>query len=254
MLFQTLSWRWYKMGRIQAIVLAAGRGSRMLSDIPKQFMEIDGRPVVWYSLDAMEKSCVGDVVIVTAPEYIGFVKHDIVERYRLSKVRAVVSGGAQRYDSVWEGLKALRDMAGTESRRIVLIHDGARPMVTPELIARLAAGADMYRACIPGVKLKDTVRFIEEEDMCGATPQRARLRAVQTPQAFEFELCLRAYEMLETGDVSREDVTDDAMVVEAMCGVRARFIEGDERNIKITTPEDMMTARSLLISRSKGKN
>ena len=287
------------MGRIYGIVLAAGRGSRMNSDIPKQFMRLNGKPLLWYSLDAMQKSCVDDIVIATTDEYIGYVKSEIVTKYNLNKVRAVVAGGEQRYDSVWEGLKAIADIRSNETAiadvamtskedarqgleelpeknvrqaleelpeknaaheekqsvhgsasdgaDIVLIHDGARPLVTPELIERLATGARRYRACIPGVRLKDTVRYIGADGICGETPDRSLLRAVQTPQAFELELCMRAYEMLENADFPKSGITDDAIVVETICGVRSHFIDGDNRNIKVTTPEDIAIAESLLM-------
>lgn len=287
------------MGRIYGIVLAAGRGSRMNSDIPKQFMRLNGRPLLWYSLDAMQKSCVDDIVIATTDEYIGYVKSEIVTKYNLNKVKAVVAGGEQRYDSVWEGLKAIADIRSNETAiadvamtskedarqgleelpeknvrqaleelpeknaaheekqsvhgsasdgaDIVLIHDGARPLVTPELIERLAKGARRYRACIPGVRLKDTVRYIGADGICGETPDRSLLRAVQTPQAFELELCMRAYEMLETVNFPKNGITDDAIVVETICGVRSHFIDGDNRNIKVTTPEDIAIAESLLM-------
>ena len=286
------------MGRIYGIVLAAGRGSRMNSDIPKQFMRLNGRPLLWYSLDAMQKSCVDDIVIATTDEYIGYVKSEIVTKYNLNKVKAVVAGGEQRYDSVWEGLKAIADIRSNETAiadvamtskedarqgleelpeknarqgleelpetnaayeekqsvrdsasddaDIVLIHDGARPLVAPELIERLARGARRYRACIPGVRLKDTVRYIGADGICGETPDRSLLRAVQTPQAFELELCMRAYEMLENADFPKSGITDDAIVVETICGVRSHFIDGDNRNIKVTTPEDIAIAESLL--------
>ena len=286
------------MGRIYGIVLAAGRGSRMNSDIPKQFMRLNGRPLLWYSLDAMQKSCVDDIVIATTDEYIGYVKSEIVTKYNLNKVKAVVAGGEQRYDSVWEGLKAIADIRSNETAiadvamtskedarqgleelpeknarqgleelpetnaayeekqsvrdsasddaDIVLIHDGARPLVAPELIERLAKGARRYRACIPGVRLKDTVRYIGTDGICGETPDRSLLRAVQTPQAFELELCMRAYEMLENVDFPKSGITDDAIVVETICGVRSHFIDGDNRNIKVTTPEDIVIAENLL--------
>ena len=286
------------MGRIYGIVLAAGRGSRMNSDIPKQFMRLNGRPLLWYSLDAMQKSCVDDIVIATTDEYIGCVKSEIVTKYNLNKVKAVVAGGEQRYDSVWEGLKAIADIRSNETAiadvamtskedarqgleelpeknarqgleelpetnaayeekqsvrdsasddaDIVLIHDGARPLVAPELIERLAEGARQYRACIPGVRLKDTVRYIGTDCICGETPDRSLLRAVQTPQAFELELCMRAYEMLENADFPKSGITDDAIVVETICGVRSHFIDGDNRNIKVTTPEDIVIAENLL--------
>ena len=241
------------MGRIYAIVLAAGRGSRMHSEKPKQFMEIDGHEVLWYSLKAMEESCVTDVVVVTSAEYVEYVRRRYLKDGAgagSTKIRTVVAGGDERYDSVYEGLRAICGLKQPDSGDIVLIHDGARPMVTPELIARTAEGAARYKACIPGIPVKDTVRYIEADGSCGATPDRKLLRAVQTPQAFDLKVCCKAYEKLHIGELAADRITDDAMVVEAACGVKAMFVEGDYRNIKITTPEDILTAERFLKTRA----
>ena len=237
---------WGDMGRIYAIVLAAGKGSRMHSEKPKQFMEIDGHEVLWYSLKAMEESCVTDVVVVTSAEYVEYVRREYLENAGFKKIQTVVAGGYERYDSVYEGLRAICGLKQPDSGSLVLIHDGARPMVTPELIARTAEGAAKHKACIPGIPVKDTVRFIGEDGSCGATPDRSQLRAVQTPQAFDLKLCCKAYKKLHSGQLAADRITDDAMVVEAACGVKAMFVDGDYSNIKITTPEDILTAERFL--------
>ena len=143
--------------RYTAIVLAAGSGRRMQSDTPKQFMELCGHPLVYYSLYAFEKSPVDDIILVTGKDDVSYCRKEIVEACDFRKVRAVIPGGKERYLSVYEGLKAA---AGTD---YVLIHDGARPLVNGEIIARAVDGAREYSACVASMPVKDTIKAADAE-------------------------------------------------------------------------------------------
>jgi 2-C-methyl-D-erythritol 4-phosphate cytidylyltransferase len=232
-----------KMKKNVAIVLSAGMGSRMGSDIPKQYLPLYGKPVIYYSLKAFEESEIDEVVLVTGADDISFCKKEIVQKYGFQKITQVVPGGKERYDSVFEGLKALKD-AGN-----VLIHDGARPMLTPDIISRSLACVKKERACVVGMPVKDTIKIMDEHTYAAETPDRSSLWMVQTPQGFSYELIWRAYEILygrpDQAEVLRT-VTDDAMLVERMTGTKAKLIEGSYENIKITTPEDLLVAEVFL--------
>ena len=154
---------------------------------------------------------------------------EIVNKYHFGKVRAVVSGGKERYDSVWNGLKAVRDgMAGEEAKEgYVYIHDGARPFVDEEIIKRAYTCVEENRACVAGMPSKDTVKIVDENQFAVTTP-----------------LITQAYEKLMQHD--RENVTDDAMVVEQEMQIPVKLFEGSYCNIKITTPEDLETAKGFI--------
>lgn len=231
------------MENFTAIILSAGSGSRMKSDIPKQYMDIDGYPVIYYSLKAFEESDVRSIVLVTGVDDVDYCRKEIVQKYNFKKVKAIVPGGNERYDSVYEGLKAA---AGAD---YVMIHDGARPMITQDIIKRTISMTKEYRACVVGMPVKDTIRIIDENAFSKETPDRKTLWMMQTPQSFSYELLYRSYQKLYQDINSANDVpqiTDDAMVVEYGSGVKARIIEGSYENIKITTPEDISIAKTFL--------
>lgn len=225
------------MSKITAIVLAAGSGSRMNSQTKKQFIEIKGKPIVWYSLFAFQNSQVDEIILVTGKDDIEYCKKEIVDHFGISKVAAVVAGGKERYESVYNGLKVA-------SGDIVLIHDGARPMINQNIIDRCVDGVKQYDAVVVGMPVKDTVKIIGTDNIIEKTPDRSRVWITQTPQAFELKLVKEAYEeMMKNTD---SNVTDDAMVVEKYSATKVRFVEGDYSNIKITTPEDICIAEVLL--------
>lgn len=225
-----------------AIVLSAGVGSRMHSDIPKQYMDLDGYPVIYYALRAFEESDVDSVVLVTAPEDVAFCRENIVDKYGFTKVRAVVGGGEERYLSVYEGLKA------TEAD-YVLVHDGARPLIDAESIRLCMDAVAQEKACVLATPVKDTIKVADREGYAVETPDRSTLWAMQTPQCFSYELFAQAYEKLfeqiRKGTL-HIPITDDAMIVERMTGHKVRLIRGKYTNIKITTPEDLDIAKMFL--------
>ena len=162
-----------------AIVLAAGQGKRMHSKIQKQFLEIQGHPVLYYSLKCFQESpLIHDIIIVTGEDMISYCKREIVERYQLTKVSAVIAGGKERYDSVYKGLLAC------EECKYVFIHDGARPFITEEILERGMFGVQETGACVVGMPSKDTVKVADEADFVSETPDRKRVWTVQTPQIF----------------------------------------------------------------------
>lgn len=226
-----------------AIVLSAGTGSRMQSDIPKQYMDLNGYPVIYYSLKAFQDSMVSSIVLVTGKDDVEYCWKEIVEKYHLDKVKTVIPGGAERYNSVYEGLKAV------EGVDYVLIHDGARPMLDQDIIKNSLQAVMEYKACVVGMPVKDTIKISDRDGYSESTPQRSLVWAIQTPQSFSYPLIRGAYEKVFNDmekSVEVPQITDDAMVVEYATDTRVKLVEGNYRNIKITTPEDLNMAAIFL--------
>lgn len=232
--------------RTAAVVLAAGQGKRMKSKIQKQFLLLEGKPVIWYALHAFEESPVEDVVLVTGADEIAYCQEEIVRKYGFSKVRAVVAGGKERYHSVYEGLKALGSQLSYGEGDCVLIHDGARPFVDEPMIERIISDIQSYHAAVAGMPSKDTVKLADADGFASVTPDRAKVWTIQTPQGFTYPLIRGAYDKMMSRDEYQQGVTDDAMVVETMTDHKVRLTEGSYRNIKVTTPEDMEIAEAFL--------
>ena len=230
--------------RIGAVILAGGRGSRMHSDIQKQYMLLDGRPLIAYALEAFERSCADDLVLVTGAGEAEFVQKEILPPLGLTKLRSIVTGGKERYHSVYEGLKALRNCD------YVLIHDGARPLVTEAVISRAVQAAVQTDACVVGMPVKDTIKVADAHGFAESTPDRSLLWQVQTPQAFAYPLVRGAYDRLMADETLQKGITDDAMVVEHLSGTKVRLVEGSYENLKVTTPEDLVLAEALLKKRA----
>lgn len=221
-----------------AIVLAAGQGKRMKSNVQKQFLLIKEKPVLYYTLKAFEESpLISEIVLVTGKEEMEYCRKEIVEKYGFQKVNKITAGGKERYHSVYEGLRVI------EKADYVLIHDGARPFVDEKIIERACAAVQEYKACVVGMPVKDTIKIADEAGFAAQTPDRRRVWQVQTPQVFEFALIKMAYEKLM--EEEPEGITDDAMVVETMTRYQVKLVEGSYRNIKITTPEDLDIAAVL---------
>lgn len=231
-----------------AIVLAAGSGSRMNSDIKKQYMEIGGKPILYYSLRAFEESIVDDIVIVVSRGDVEYVKKAIVEKYGFDKVRAVVEGGLARYHSVRLGL-----LAAADDTDYAFIHDAARPFIDRDIIMRALRAVKDYGACVVGMPAKDTTKIADQNGFVESTPNRDRVWTVQTPQVFSYNMILELYKRLdrEEGDLMAKgvNITDDAMVVEYYSDQKIKLVEGSYNNIKITTPEDIPAAEAILAKR-----
>lgn len=216
-----------------AVVLAGGSGKRMNSNTKKQYIEIQGKPLIYYSLVAFEKSPVEKIVLVCSPGDEQYCMTEIIKKYGLHKVEAVVAGGKERYHSVFEGLKALPD-----TTEYVLIHDGARPFVTTDIIERSLSAVRDNKACVVGMPSKDTVKIADKDGFVASTPKRSLVWNIQTPQTFEYSLIYSGYEKIFSMENELE-ITDDAMVAEYALGIPVKLIEGSYSNIKITTPEDL---------------
>lgn len=221
-----------------AVVLAGGSGSRMNTKTAKQYLLLNGKPLIYYALRQFQDSAVEKIVLVVAEGQEDYCRKEIVEHYGFTKVCAIVAGGSERYLSVHEGLKAL---TGVD---YVLIHDGARPCVDQDILKRTMKAVAKEQACVVGMPVKDTIKIVDEQQMAKKTPDRRLLWQVQTPQAFSYALIREAYDIVvATGE---QAVTDDAQVLELASGKTSRLIEGSYRNIKVTTPEDLDVAEIFL--------
>ena len=227
------------MGKIAAIILAAGQGKRMKSKIQKQYLLLKEKPVLYYSIRAFEQSSVDTIVLVTGKEEMLYCKEEIIKRYNFQKIVYITEGGRERCHSVYKGLQAL-----PKDIEYVLIHDGARPFVTKQMIEDTITAVKEYKACVVGMPVKDTIKITNTDQFSIQTPERQYVWAVQTPQAFSFELVWKAYSMLMEKEIP---VTDDAMVVETFLHYPVKLIEGSYKNIKITTPEDLIIAHALFM-------
>ena len=236
-----------------AVVLAGGRGTRMESATRKQYMEIGGHPLIYYSLKAFDDSFVDEIVLVCNESEREYCTHEIVEKYGFSKVKSVVAGGAERYHSVHNGLVALRCIAegeGSDPCDIVFIHDGARPFVNEDIINRAYECAVENHTAVVAVPAKDTVKLADPDGFAEETVRRDLVWQVQTPQVFDFYEIYHAYaklidtekELLDKGVL----VTDDAMVLELFSERRIKLVMGDYRNIKVTTPDDLVLADAFI--------
>lgn len=235
-----------------AIVLAAGRGKRMNSTVAKQYLMIKDKPVLYYALKQFEDSFIDDIVLVTGAEDIAYCKESVVQKYGFTKIQKIVPGGKERYHSVHQGLLAagelLKETGNAES--CIYIHDGARPLITGEILLRARESVEQYGSGVVGMPVKDTIKIVDEEGFVEKTPKRSFVWQVQTPQCFFFSKIMSAYQAL----IDREpellsqgiSITDDAMVVELLSGDKVKLVEGSYENIKITTPDDLGVAEKFL--------
>ena len=227
-----------------ALIPAAGCGRRFGSGVRKQFLNLGGRPVVVRTLEIFQKHPLIEKIFLVVPaEETDYCRYELVAEYDLPKVAAVITGGAERQDSVNNGLIA----CGAAADDIIVIHDGVRPLFPAERLAEVVRVAAEWGACIAGVPVKDTLKEIRGGIIRG-TPDRGRVWQAQTPQAFRFDLIRNAHEAALQSGVR---ATDDAALVERL-GAEVRMIEGSYRNIKITTPEDLLLAEAFLAAAEAG--
>lgn len=219
------------------VIVAAGSGSRMKMNINKQFIKLNNKEIIAYTIEKFyNNKNIQDIVVVLREEEIDFFKNEILNKYEFSRVK-IASGGNERQDSVYNGLKLLGNNCD-----IVLIHDGARPFVTNEIIDISIQEAKKQKAVVVGVPVKDTIKVINKDNEIVDTLERNRLWAVQTPQTFEYSILLKAYENAFNDNFYG---TDDAMLVERM-GYKVNMVEGSYNNIKVTTPEDISIGEQIL--------
>jgi len=226
-------------GIVGVVVVAAGKGRRMGGNQSKQFMELEGKPLFIQTLERLQSSPLIDlIVLVVSRDAIDEVRL-LTADARLTKIADVVQGGTERQDSVWRGLVSLKP----HDPEYVLVHDGVRPFIDNDLIDRVVQAAVHSHAAVPAVRVKETVKVVDENYCIQETLSRDRLWLAQTPQAFEFNLLFRAYERAREEGFTG---TDDASLVERL-GETVAVIEGSYQNIKITTPQDLEVARIIAL-------
>jgi 2-C-methyl-D-erythritol 4-phosphate cytidylyltransferase len=226
-----------------AIIPAAGRGTRMSSPTSKQFLLLAGRPVLAHTLAAFEAADSIDMVIVVGmAKDLKDCREQVVDAYGFKKVIAYVIGGRHRQDSVNNALKKVP--ADVE---VIVVHDGARPLATPDLINRAVAETKHWPAVVVGTPVKDTIKRVTASEVVDYTFDRGEMWAIQTPQAFRAEVLIQAHRVAKQ---ARFYGTDDATLVEKI-NHPVRVIPGPEENIKITTPIDMVIAAAVLAERAR---
>jgi 2-C-methyl-D-erythritol 4-phosphate cytidylyltransferase len=225
--------------RVIALIPAAGMGKRMGAEINKQYLLLDGKPILAHTIAVFESAPFIDDVYVIVPEAeIPYCREHVVERYGFAKVRRIVPGGAERQNSVLNGLRAV---AGARDDDVVLIHDGVRPFIPESVLKRAVEVAFAQDGALVAVPVKDTVKVVRD-GVVRATPPRETLWLAQTPQAFKHGTIRAAHEIAEAEGFLG---TDDAMLVERL-EKEVHVVMGDYRNIKITTPEDLILAEAFL--------
>ena len=227
-----------------AIVLAAGQGKRMNANVPKQYLLIKEKPILYYTLKAFEDSFIDEIILVVGEGEEDYCRKNFIEEYSFTKISRIVVGGKERYHSVYNALNTIYT-----KESIVFIHDGARPFVTEDILQRAYDATDKCGACIVGVPVKDTIKIVGMDGIVQDTPDRNTLWAVQTPQVFAFEKIKNAYEIMMSCEKNGElklSITDDAMVMENFGDVSVSVTKGSYENIKITTPEDLFVAEHFL--------
>ncbi|MBE5936348.1 MAG: 2-C-methyl-D-erythritol 4-phosphate cytidylyltransferase [Lachnospiraceae bacterium] len=228
------------MKRITAIILAAGVGKRMNSNIPKQYLKINDKEILYYTIRAFEMSKVDDIVIVTGQDDMEYCKHEIVEKYSFVKVKQIVVGGNERFNSVNNGLNAI------VQADYVMIHDGARPCIEIDDINNMIDCVIENNACIMAVKAKDTIKIVKDGYIIDS-PNRELMWQAQTPQVFEYNKIKDAYNnMIKNAVYEKCNITDDASVWSLYNTELVKIYEGKYTNLKITTPEDIDSAKKNL--------
>ena len=221
-----------------ALIAAAGKGQRMRGGVKKQFIPLKGMPLLFYTLKTFEEfEGIENMYLVLDEADFEYCAREVIQKYGIRKVSQLVSGGERRQDSVWNGLKAMEGHCD-----IVIVHDGARPFVSPEILKRLTAGLKDAQAVVTAIPALDTIKRVEGTGIVVETLQRNTLFHIQTPQGFRYDLIQEAYKRAFKEGIQG---TDDAYFVERM-GMPVKVIEGSSFNIKITTPEDIALAHYIL--------
>lgn len=221
-----------------AIVLAAGKGVRMNAGMNKQFILLNGKPLLVHTLEAFQHCKeIDNIILVAGKDEMQFCREQILDFYGFDKVDKLVAGGSERQQSVYNGIMALDKSCG-----IVVIHDGARPILPDNIIERCIEGAKAYGAVSAGMPVKETIKMLDKDGFVECTPERGRLWVTQTPQAFKADIIRMAHENAAEKGISG---TDDAFLVECL-GMKVKMIESGYENIKVTTPEDIIVAETIM--------
>ncbi|MEF9959834.1 MAG: 2-C-methyl-D-erythritol 4-phosphate cytidylyltransferase [Niameybacter sp.] len=226
------------MNKIAAVIVAGGSGSRMGTKIKKQYLKLKGKEILVHTVERFSTMAqVDEIIVVTGQEDIEYVTELLKETYQIEKVKCVLAGGKERQDSCYNGIKGV-----SKDIEYILIHDGARPLISEQTIRSSIEKVKEYKACIVAVPVKDTIKQVDETGKVIHTPKRETLWSIQTPQVFEKNLIIEAYEKAKQNQVI---ATDDSMIVEAF-GENVYIVQGEYTNIKITTPEDLLLAERLI--------
>ena len=224
---------------VSAVILAGGKGSRMNLDIPKQYLMLNDKPLLYYTIKAFEESRVDEIIVVTGDGIInGMTEQDycqkcIIQEFHFNKVKAYAKGGRERYNSVMNGLSEVNPVSD-----YVMVHDGARPCVSSEFINRCIDEVSEFGSSVAAVPVKDTIKIVDADMNVEGTPDRSCLWQIQTPQSFRYSDLTAAYNSLKKDD-NPWNITDDAMVMEKYGHEKVHITQGDYTNIKVTTREDL---------------
>ncbi|AGB40173.1 2-C-methyl-D-erythritol 4-phosphate cytidylyltransferase [Halobacteroides halobius DSM 5150] len=229
--------------KVSVVIPAAGQGKRMKADKNKQFLLLDGMPILAHTIDKFEQvDLIEEIIVVAQKDEIDYCKNKIIDEYNFTKVNKIITGGATRQESVYNGLQAV-----SQDTDYILTHDGARPLLTTELIRHIITKVKQYKAVLTAVPVKDTIKVVNQDEMVINTPDRSKLVAVQTPQAFVKDLIIKAYQQAAKNNIVG---TDSASLVENL-GKSVKVIRGSYENIKVTTPEDLEVAEKIVIRRKE---
>lgn len=232
--------------KIFALVPAAGMGKRMGASINKQYLQLDGLPILTRTLSFFEQSDLVDGIIVVIPEdEIPYCREHVVKAAGFNKILEIVAGGRERQHSVMNGLLALGKYAALYD--IIVIHDGVRPFITSDMLSNSIDVAAKSDGALVAVPVKDTIKLVEH-NVVRSTPEREFLWQAQTPQTFRYSIIMKAHELAREADFCG---TDDSSLVER-AGGRVVLVHGNYKNIKITTPEDMVLAQVFLADTAQG--
>lgn len=242
-----------QVNRNIAIVLAGGRGNRMKSDIPKQYMSVLEKPILYYALKTFEESFIDEIILVVGENDIQYCTTNIVDKYDFKKVSKIVVGGKERYNSVYNGIKAISCNKNEQTKinnTYIFIHDGARPCISTEILERCFKTVKETNACVAAVPVKDTIKIVDDNGYAVSTPNRNSLWQIQTPQVFSYEVIRKAYDSLIHLGITKE-ITDDAMVVERYSDIPVKMVESSYDNIKVTTQGDIEIIKTFLMNKEK---
>lgn len=228
------------------LIPAAGTGRRMGGSVNKQYLELAGKPILAHTLTLFENHPqVENIYVIVPIDDIAYCQKNIIDRFKFNKVQRIIAGGVERQDSVRNGLNAITEDGFNQQCRPILIHDGARPLFDCKRLSALIEAVEESGACTVGVPVKDTIKDVENKTITGS-PDRSRLWQAQTPQGFQYHLIREAF---DRADADGFVATDDTSLVERL-GHPVQMLEGDYRNIKVTTPEDILVAVALLGGRT----
>ena len=224
--------------RVEAIIAAGGIGRRFGKDQPKQFYLLKGKPILSWTILRFEECILVDRIILTVPRGMRkYTRQHVLSPFGYKKVKTVVEGGKERRDSVLQGLRALETDTDT-----VLVHDGVRPIISEELIRKVIQATQRWEAVVPGLPVRETIKQVGQNNLVRGTLDKKTLYLAQTPQGFKKDLICRAYAQVKKRGWQSND---DASLVEKL-GVKVKMIPGEETNIKITSPQDLVMSELFL--------